>query len=368
MKQIHPDSIEDIATGAAVLGTGGGGDPYIGKLMALQALETYGPVQVCSVDELEDHDLVVPVSMIGAPSVMTEKLLSETELTAALDLLEKTLGRQISAVMPIEVGGVNSLIPLIVAAKKNIPVVDADAMGRAFPEAQMVTFYLDNLSPDPVTLADEKGNAILMYPSDGVWSERLARSLTVQMGGSAAMCDYALEGKDVKRSAIPGTLTLAEEIGRMLRIPAKGDPFVRELLRKLAGHRLFKGKVVDVERRVEGGFTRGEAKLEGMSEWKGDFLTLCFQNEYLAALVKDRPLASTPDLLCLLDQETGEPITTERLRYGMRVQLIALPCHDKWRTKKGIEVAGPRSFGYPFDFQPVEQRIRLKETEGGQGF
>lgn len=358
MRYVHMDSIEDVATGATVLGTGGGGDPYIGKMMAMQALETYGEVELCSCDELKDDDLVVPVSMIGAPSVMVEKVPSERELSAVLDLLEETMGKRISAVMPIEVGGVNSLIPFIVAAKRRIPVVDADAMGRAFPEAQMVTFHLDGYSPSPVAMADEKGNALLLYPTDGVWSERLARSITIQMGGTATICDYALLGKEIKKSAIPGTLTLAEEIGRILRTSLdSGRRPVETLLEKLQGHLLFSGKVVDVRRDVHGGFTKGESKLEGLGSWKGRSMTLCFQNEYLAALENDQPLASTPDLLAALDQETGLPITTERLRYGMRVQVIALPCHEKWRTKKGIEVVGPRYFGYHFDYKPVEQRV-----------
>ena len=38
MRLIYPENLEDIALGAAVLGTGGGGDPYIGKLLAQEAV------------------------------------------------------------------------------------------------------------------------------------------------------------------------------------------------------------------------------------------------------------------------------------------------------------------------------------------
>lgn len=39
MRYLDQAAIEHIAIGAAFLGTGGGGDPYIGKLMALSAIE-----------------------------------------------------------------------------------------------------------------------------------------------------------------------------------------------------------------------------------------------------------------------------------------------------------------------------------------
>lgn len=108
------------------------------------------------------------------------------------------------------------MFPIIAAAKKGLPLLDADAMGRAFPEAQMVTFHLDGLESSPVTMSDEKGNVVVLYPRDGVWHERLARVITIEMGGSASVCDYGLLGKEVKSSAIPGTLTLAETIGGYL--------------------------------------------------------------------------------------------------------------------------------------------------------
>ena len=48
--EITPAGLDDIALGAALLGTGGGGDPYIGMLMARQALERYGSVELLDPD------------------------------------------------------------------------------------------------------------------------------------------------------------------------------------------------------------------------------------------------------------------------------------------------------------------------------
>ncbi|MED1469225.1 DUF917 domain-containing protein [Bacillus salipaludis] len=363
MRYIDEKVIEKIALGAAVLGTGGGGDPYIGKLMAKEAIRKYGPVKLITIDELKDDQLVVPVSGMGAPTVLIEKIPSELEITAPLEALEKVIGKKVDVVMPIEIGGVNSLYPIIAAAKKGLPMLDADAMGRAFPEAQMVSFYLDGFEPSTVAMADEKGNTVLFHPKDGLWAERLARAVTIEMGGSSSVSDYLLYGHEIKTTAIPNTLTLAEKIGGfLLENKSEGYHRVQKMLEKLKGYRLFEGKIVDIERRLSGGFTRGCAKFEGIRDDQGKTFTVFFQNEHLVAKEGNRLLCSTPDLIAILDAETGFPITTERMKYGSRVLVVAFPCHEKWRTLKGIETAGPRYFGYDFDYKPLEELQREREV------
>ncbi len=72
MRELDEIAIENIALGASLLGTGGGGDPYIGKLMALSAVRKYGPVKLISLDEVPDDALIVPTAMMGAPVVIVD--------------------------------------------------------------------------------------------------------------------------------------------------------------------------------------------------------------------------------------------------------------------------------------------------------
>ncbi|WP_211745660.1 DUF917 domain-containing protein [Paenibacillus sp. Marseille-Q4541] len=355
-------AVEYIAVGAAVLGTGGGGDPHIGKLMAMEAIQKHGPVRVIRPEDLNDEDLIVPLSMIGAPTVMNEKIPARSQMTKPLELIEKELGRKITALMPIEVGGGNSLIPVIAAAELGIPVLDADAMGRAFPESQMVTFYLDGMDPSPITMADERGNAILLQAVDGVWEERIARAITIQMGGSATICDYPATGAQIKQSAIHHTLSLAYEIGKTLfESKEKKQHPIDTLLKQLNGHALFHGKASDIRRRMEGGFTRGEASFEGTGEHKGRSMKLFFQNEFLLATEDGRSIAVTPDLISILDQDTGMPITTENLKYGARVTVVGFPCDPKWRTPQGLDTVGPGYFGYDVPYVPIEELTAVRK-------
>lgn len=355
MRLLTEESIEKIAIGAAVLGTGGGGDPYVGKLLAKQAIKKYGPVKLISIEELEDDALVVPVSGMGAPTITIEKLLSEVELTAPLEKMEELLNKKVDVIIPIEIGGINSLMPIAVAAQKGLPILDADAMGRAFPEAQMVTFYLAGYKSSPVTMADEKGNTVVIYPKDGIWAERLARTLTIEMGGSSSVSDYALSGKQVKSAVVENTLTIAENIGKtLMENRSNAQVGINKMLEDLKGYKLFEGKIVDIKRELKGGFTRGHAYFKGINKYAGDY-TILFQNEHLIAKKDDEILCTTPDLIAVLDLETGIPITTERMKYGSRVVVVAFPCNYQWRSEKGLEVAGPKYFGYEVDYVPVEK-------------
>jgi DUF917 family protein len=356
MRYLGKEEIENIAIGAALLGTGGGGDPYIGKLMALQAIEEYGPIQLISIDEVPDGAFVVPSAMMGAPTVMVEKVPNGEEAVAAFKAMEEYLGEKIYATMPIEAGGVNSLLPLALAARLGLPVVDADGMGRAFPELQMVTFYLDGVSATPMVLSDEKGNSILLNTINNLWAERIARASTIEMGGSVMLAIYPMKKEEVKRSSIHNILTLEEEIGRKVRNAKKEnkDP-VEEILTLMKGYKLFKGKVADINRRTSEGFAKGIATIEGVEDYSNKICSLHFQNEHLLAESNGDVLCVTPDLIAVLDADTGMPITTEGIKYGARCIVIGMPAHPKWRTEKGIEATGPRYFGYDVDYQPLEE-------------
>jgi DUF917 family protein len=186
--KVDVDALESIAVGDGLQGTGRGGNPYIGKLRARRLLEQGYGVTVVDPAELADDALVVSVGGMGAPTVGIEKIEKGDEAYAALRALERHAGVHVDAVIPGEIGGGNSIEPMIVAGLADLPVVDADGMGRAFPELQMVTFLIYGVSPTPAALADEKGNRLVF---DGVtnarWLERTARVATVEMGGAAGL-------------------------------------------------------------------------------------------------------------------------------------------------------------------------------------
>lgn len=350
MKQLTVADLDDVARGAAILGTGGGGDPYVGRLLATAAIREHGPVALVELADLAEDAVVLPVAMMGAPTVMVEKLPSAEQVGLAARTLATYLGQELTHIACAEAGGVNSLIPVVAAAQLGLPLLDADGMGRAFPEVQMVLPSLYGIRATPMAIADEKGNRGVLDTVDNHWAERLARSATVDMGCSAMISSYAMSGRQARESLVPGTLSLCAELGTLVRKARAehADP-IGQVTTRLRGERLFTGKVVDVARRTVNGFTRGEARLSGMDGDRGGELVLRFQNEHLVAERDGIVLASVPDLICALDGETGEAVTTEALRYGQRVTVIAAPADPRWHTPEGIDLAGPRYFGYDID-------------------
>src|SRR3954466_6614123 len=214
MWNVTAEMLDDLAIGAGILGTGGGGNPYLGKLEALQQLKTGRTISVVGVDEVPDEAFVTTVGGMGSPTVGVERIGRGDECLLAMRALERHLGRRFTHVIPGEIGGSNSMRPMIVAAQTGLPVIDGDGMGRAFPELQMDTFSIYGVAPTPGTLADPRGHEVIFDRiSEAVTLERYARAVTIQMGGAAGYAFPPMIAGEVRRTAIPGTVSLAIAIG-----------------------------------------------------------------------------------------------------------------------------------------------------------
>lgn len=341
--------IDDFAQGCAVLGTGGGGDVDVVLMQASAAIEAHGPVDVVGLHDLPDDALIMPVSGWGAPTVGIEKLGSGLEGRRLAEAVQERFGRPIAAVMTGEIGGGNGVWPVALAADLGLPLVDADGMGRAFPEGPQVSMHVAGLAPEPVFLADEHGNVVTIEPADGDWYERIVRSIVVAFGGQAFGADFVMPASIARDAVVHGTVSLALRLGRALRtggLPA--------LVEASGGFVLATGTVADVERRTTGGFARGVVTLVDGDE---ALVTVYVQNENLLVERDGRPLAIVPDLIVLVDDATGTAVPTERVRFGQRLSVLGIPCAPVWRTEGGLAVAGPEAFEYPHPYVPVEELV-----------
>jgi DUF917 family protein len=359
--KLDSQDLLDLSVGAAFLGTGGGGDPYVGRVMVQRCLDEGLTVELMDPSELADDDFVIPTAMMGAPTVLVEKVPSGEEALYSLRRLERRLGRKATATMPIEIGGINSTIPLLVGARLGLPVVDADGMGRAFPELQMETFGVYGVSACPMVVSNEWGDCTVIESRDNKMMECLSRGVAIRMGGCAYIAEYPMTGAEVKRTAIPNTLSLAIEVGRVLRLARTGhrNPFdaLLSFLPKTLysyGRIIFSGKIADMQRETMNGFSLGRARIEGFAPWSG-MMEIEIQNENLIARVDGQVRAIVPDLICIMDSETAEPITTENLRYGQRVTVIAVSVPAIMRTPEALAVFGPVCFGLSEPYTKIEE-------------
>ena len=171
--ELDASTLPALARGCAILGAGGGGDTEIGLLASLQAVEDHGAVPLVDLDELDDEALIMPCGGVGAPTVSIEKIESGDEGGRLREMVETLWNRQVVALMSAEIGGSNGIIPVVWAARIGLPVVDADGMGRAFPEIPQVTMEIAGISPNPAVMTDERGNVIVFRATDGDWMERM---------------------------------------------------------------------------------------------------------------------------------------------------------------------------------------------------
>ena len=357
LREVTDADLDAIEIGAAILGTGGGGNPYIGKLRCREELKKGRRIPVIPLAELPDDALIVSLGGIGAPVVGVEKIEEGEECLRALRALEKELGVKVDALISAEIGGANSMEPMLTAAQAGLPVVDGDGIGRAFPEMQMCTWSIYGHREAPGAMADEKGNIVVIRNTpDDVWLERIARSVVVAMGAAAGLATQPMRGDFVKRAAVPNTITQALNLGRAVlhAHQTNADP-VQTVINQERGKLLMTAKITDLQRHLKGGFAVGHMALEGFGDFLGDTGRIDLQNEFLVFWRDDKVEVCTPDLIVVLDSDTGLPITTEMLRYGQRVAVLGLPAHPLMRSPEALKVVGPAAFGYSeITFNPME--------------
>ncbi|HEY3064800.1 MAG TPA: DUF917 domain-containing protein [Methylomirabilota bacterium] len=354
-RPVSASEIESLAIGAWILGTGGGGSPYHALLNMRQLYRAGTVVRLMDARELADDDLVAIVSNMGAPLVGQERLTDPATIARAVTMMEEYLGRRFRAIMSVEIGGGNAIQPFMAAALLDRPVVDGDAMGRAFPEAQMTSFAIHDLPMYPLTLADVRDNGVVVTrAASWKWMERLSRTACVAVGSIAGTCKAPRTGREVKECGILGTTTKAIRLGDAVLTARRAhrDP-IQAVIDAEGGRRIFAGKVNDVARRTTEGFLRGRAVVEGLDDYRDHRLELAFQNEFAVGWLDGEPRVMTPDLICVMDTVSGEAVGTEVLRYGQRVTVIALPAPPVLLTPKGLQHVGPRAFGYDLDFTSV---------------
>ncbi|WP_169544022.1 DUF917 domain-containing protein [Sneathiella aquimaris] len=349
------EDIEALAVGAWILGTGGGGSPYL-NLLNLRKLYAEGHrVILQNPDYVSDTARIAVLSTQGAPIVGQERLSNPANSIKPMRAMERFQNRDFDAVMALEIGGGNGLLPLLVAILAGLPVIDADSMGRAYPEAQMTSFSVADLPCAPMAMADIRDNEILIHKAENwKWMERLSRTICTEMGSTATTCKAPRTGKEVKEFGVLYTTTKAIDLGyAVLKSRAEHSDPVQAILNQCTGKLIFEGKIVDVERRTTKGFLRGRTKLEGMGKDQNADFILDFQNEFSVGYCDLEPVVMTPDLICVVDSVSGDGIATETLRYGQRVSVLALPSPPVFLSKRGLDLVGPRAFGYDFDYRSV---------------
>jgi DUF917 family protein len=344
MRILNKTDLKKIAMGAALLGCGGGGDPYLGRLAAEQMVSGGKTIHIIDIDELSDQDLAVTVAYVGSPAIGVEKIFSPHAVILAIKTLEKHFNISINALIPLEIGGGNSLVPLFTAGELDIPVVNGDGMGRAFPQLEMTTYSIYGDLEPVAAIADDDGYSAIFRADTHADLEKVVRAEVIKRGGNLASAQFPMSKALLEKLAIPNTLSVALALGEFIQNLSLDDQkfermcdFFNDTLYKRA-RILFTGKIVDVRRTNNCGYTMGEIDLQN----KEESALIKFQNENLFFKNKNQMQAIVPDLIVVLDQQTAEPLQANQYRYGQRVTVLEIGAPPELMTARALAVLRPK--------------------------
>lgn len=362
MRELCWEEVEDLVRGCTVLGTGGGGSPSRGLALLRADQEAGRSFNLIPPEEVPDDVWVASPYMCGSVSPKGEESSGVEECLRAFTALEQFLRVEFRAAVATEIGGGNTAVALSVAARKGIPLLDADPAGRSVPELEHSTFAVHGVPIAPFSVATPKGDLLIFAKvASDERAEELVRMVAVLSGNHVGVTDHSLKGREIKRVLIPGTITRALAVGQTLREAREaGEEPIAFLAARTGGYLLFRGRVVKHYWEIRGGFTMGEIHIQGQGDYRGHIYRIWYKNEHIVSWFDNDPDVMAPDLICVLDSRTGEAITNPDCEKGNEVGVVGFPAPEVWRSEKGLELLGPRHFGFSFAYRPIEKNGRLR--------
>jgi len=363
---------EDFVRGLCFMGAGGGGRPERGLKLLLDQLEAGREIAWVDVDSLPDETWTATVAGMGGRGgegaeeelaklgCVEEKYDPLGLMVAAVRALEDFAGE---AIVPGEIGGSNVPAPIAAALELGVPVVDGDyAGGRAIPELPQTIPEVHGVPVCPLSFVTRWGDTLVLKDTiSTAMADRIGRMMCIAAYGGVGISWYLMQIKDVKKVLATGTLTKAYRVGRVIREARESgaDP-VAEAVSTVDGWLLFEGEITATEIADEQSyaFGLGTHELKGLGSYEGHTFKIWYKNEYHVSWMDGEPFVTSPDSLIIVDLKTGEPAISYDFSIGDEVAVVGRKAHPVHRTPKGIELLGPRHFGFDLDYVPIEERVR----------
>lgn len=353
MLKLDKKTAVDLEAGASFLGCAGGGTAYIGRLVVEEVLKQGLDISIIHANALQEDAVVIAVGNVGTTAVSNEIFQDPRTGIKAVRALEAYSGKQASALIPLEIGGGNAMTPMYLGGLMQLPIVDGDGMGRAFPQIDMVTFDIYNDYETYAAVADIYGNTQIFRAKTQALLEKAVRSAVIEVGSTVYMAQYAMTKAQTLRTYVPETVTMAIKLGHFINA-ARHDlekyhdicHFFTETYYK-AAKVLFEGKIVDVVQDNTQGFNIGHILIERSAQQA----KIIFQNENLFFELGNVKV-TVPDLIVVLDFDTAFPLFSNEYAYGQRVCVICVSAPDILATEKALKRLGPQVFGLAEEYKP----------------
>lgn len=307
--------------GGTILGGGGGGDARKGRKYAEIAVE-YTDLRLISADDLNDNDIVLTASLVGAPNAENQ-FMTPKDLARTVEILQKNCNFPIKGIITNEQGGEATVNGWLQAAILGLPVVDIPCNGRAHPTGVMGSMNLHKVKDYKTVQACVGGNPATgnhiecFFEGSIEHTSKLVRLASIEAGGLVAVARNPVKVSYARENGAPGGVQFAIETGKafLKGLTTSVEEGIQELCSFLNGRILAQGTVKNFSIETTGGFDVGYATVDGCE--------LTFWNEYATAEKDNLRLATFPDLIMTINAETGEPVTTAMMEEGLKVYVIA---------------------------------------------
>ena len=363
MRILDYENLMDILYGCAILGTGGGGSLDEGAAMIREALDAGKTFRLADFDELDPEDLIGTPYFCGAISPITEEEKAKyarlpapekNSFLLCMEQLERFMGRKLAGVISTELGGGNTAAALYVGAMTDRLILDGDPAGRSVPGLQHSTYYIHGVPMCPMSVMNNWGEgAVFTHVCDDERGEDLVRALAAVSMNTIAVMDHVNTAAVLKDAVIRGAISQAEAVGHAFRqAKANRGDYVADVIAAGGGKLMFEGTVTRSCFETRDGYTFGETEIAGTGAFAGHTLKIWYQNENIISWLDGAFHVTVPDLICVFDRDNDMPQLNPHTREGEQVSVIVLPGPMEWRSPRGLELFGPRSFGYDVDYVP----------------
>ena len=338
-KKLTKQDCINVIYGATVLGAGGGGSPQCGIDMLENFIKAHGDLELemISTSEMDPTAYAAVTAGMGSPVALKDKDFTMYGVNSYNALVEHAakMGRKLSYAIPVEMGGFNTFVPMLIAAMNKIPVVDCDGAARAVPALDTLLLHVNGLETSPLAMADNKNNRLIIElgdPRDAAEGENIGRNICVAFNMMAGLSGWMVTKDQIEAAIGNGTVTRAMKVGECM------DNYKKEKAEinfydylaansELKAKGVCRGKITKVDVKVKGGFDYGTAVIAGED---GSTYEVLLQNESLVMFKDGEVLMTAPDIISFYDIEAQVPLTNADTVEGQYVDIGFIEVDERW--------------------------------------
>ncbi len=359
MRVLTEQNIREILIGVTFLAAGGGGSIHDGFEMLESNLKFRDnfEIELITPEEIKKGGSAVMIAGMGAPTVLKqreEKFKYEAGYAVdAMISVAQVAGKRVDAIIPVEYGAVNYIIPMIAAIERGMPLVDADGCGRAVPGLDTTLFNINGIPFCPAVACDDKRNIVTILtndPADGKTAEKICRTLCGAFDYVMGLGGWLTSPGDINEKLIPGAITLAEKVGKVFYdVQKNGGDLQKKLSEIIELRHIVTGEVVKQDTVMKNAHDIGVTEIKG-DDGKSYFVDI--KNESILIRCEDEVMLTCPDMLCAVDVTTTTPVSNVDIKVGMRLSYYAVPAPRAWfKTQEVVDLWKPyfEAVGYNGD-------------------